>query len=138
MDLKSRGLFCGDALGGYFSESKSRALTCVPGSDPELIVQSIIKLQQFNPAQLFFSHGSASAEASKIIQVALNDERRGADIALKALQQGADNEEISRRLAEILSQESILSAEELLAFPYFTSLSAEGYRQYYKKKNMIS
>jgi glyoxylase-like metal-dependent hydrolase (beta-lactamase superfamily II) len=138
MDSKTRGLFCGDAMGGYFAESKSRALACVPGSDPELIVQSIKKLQQFNPSLLFFSHGGTSADASMIIQVALNDERRGADIALKALQKGADNEEVSRRLAEILAQESIFSAEELMAFPYFTSLSAEGYRQYFKKKNMIS
>jgi len=35
MDSKTRGLFCGDALGGYFSESKSRMPACVPGSDPD-------------------------------------------------------------------------------------------------------
>ena len=138
MDSKTRGIFCGDALGGFFSESKSRALACVPGSDPKLILESINKLMRFTPDLLFFSHGGTSTDASRIIQVALNDERRGADIALKALQKGANNEEVSRRLAEILAQESILSAEELLAFPYFTTLSAEGYRQYFKKKNMIS
>ena len=138
MDSKTRGIFCGDALGGFFSESNSRALACVPGSDPQLILESIRKLLQFNPDLLFFSHGGACADASRIIQVALNDERRGADIALKALQKGADNKAVSRRLAEILARESIFSAEELLAFPYFTSLSTEGYRQYFKKKHMIS
>lgn len=138
MDSKTRGIFCGDALGGFFSESNSRALACVPGSDPQLILESMGKLLQFNPDLLFFSHGEARADASRIIQVALNDERRGADIALKALQKGANNEAVSRRLAEILARESIFSAEELLVFPYFTSLSAEGYRQYFKKKHMIS
>jgi glyoxylase-like metal-dependent hydrolase (beta-lactamase superfamily II) len=137
MDSKTRGLFCGDALGGYFSEIKSRALSCVPGSDPELIVQSINKLRQLNPALLFFSHGGASADASRIIQVALNDEGQGADTALKALQAGEDQEEIARRLAGILAQESVLTAEELMGFPYFTTLSVDGYRQYYKRKNMI-
>ena len=138
MDSKSRGLFCGDALGGYFSESKSRALACVPGSDPELIIQSIKKLQQVNPDLLFFSHGGTSAEASRIIQVALKDERQGADIALKTLQNGGNQKEVAHRLAEILAEKSVFSAEELLAFPYFTTLSAEGYRQYFIKKNMIS
>lgn len=138
LDSKSRGLFCGDALGGYFSEIKSRALACVPGSDPELILESIDKLQHFNPDLLFFSHGGANADASRIIQVALNDERRGADTALKALQNGADTEEVARRLAKILAQESVFSAKELLAFPHFTALSSEGYRQYYKKRNLMS
>jgi glyoxylase-like metal-dependent hydrolase (beta-lactamase superfamily II) len=138
MDSKSRGLFCGDALGGYFSESKSRALTCVPGSDPEMIVQSINKLRQFNPAQLFFSHGGTCSEASRIIQAALKDENRCAEIALKTLQNGGDKKEIARRLAKILANESAFSAEELLAFPYFTSLSVDGYCQYFKKKDMVS
>lgn len=138
LDSKTRGLFCGDALGGYFSESKSRALACVPGSDPELIVQSIEKLQQFNPALLFFSHGGTTAEASRVIQIALKDERQGAEIALRTLQKGGDQQKVAHRLAEILAEESALSAEELLTFPYFITLSAEGYRQSFKKKNMIS
>ena len=137
MDSKTRGLFCGDAMGGYFSESKSRVLACVPGSDPELIVQSIDKLRQFNPDRLFFSHGGTSAEASRIIQVALKDESRSADIALKVFQNGGDQKEVAYRLAEITAQESVFGAEELLAFPHFTSLSVEGYRQYFKKKNLI-
>ena len=136
-DSKSNGLFCGDALGCYFPESKSRGLTCVPGSDPELIVQSINKLQQFNPAQLFFSHGSTSADASRIIQVALKQESQSAAIAFKTLQNGGDQKEVELRLAEILSKESVFSTEELLTFPYFTTLSADGYRQYYKKKKMV-
>jgi glyoxylase-like metal-dependent hydrolase (beta-lactamase superfamily II) len=137
MDSKTRGLFCGDAMGGYFPESKSRALACVPGSDPELIVQSIDKLRQINPALLFFSHGGTSTEASRIIQVALKDESQSADIALKTLQNGGDQTEVAHRLAEVLAENSIFSAKELLAFPYFTSLSVDGYRQYFKKKTLI-
>jgi glyoxylase-like metal-dependent hydrolase (beta-lactamase superfamily II) len=137
LDSKTRGLFCGDALGGYFSEIKSRVLSCVPGSDPELIVQSIDKVRQFNPALLFFSHGGASADASRIIQIALNDEGQGADTVLKALQAGEDQEKIVRRLARIIAKESVLSAEDILAFPFFTTLTLEGYRQSFKKKNLI-
>jgi glyoxylase-like metal-dependent hydrolase (beta-lactamase superfamily II) len=137
MDSKTRGLFCGDALGGYFSESKSRMPACVPGSDPAAIVQSIDKLLQINPALLFFSHGGATAGASRIIQVALSDEDQFADTALKGMQAGEDQANIARRLAGILAKESVMTAEDILAFPYFTTLAVEGYRQSFKRKNLI-
>jgi glyoxylase-like metal-dependent hydrolase (beta-lactamase superfamily II) len=137
MDSKTRGLFCGDALGGYFSESKSRMPACVPGSDPAAIVQSIDKLLQINPALLFFSHGGTTADASRIIQVALSDEDQFADTALKGMQAGEDQANIARRLAGILAKETVMTAEDILAFPYFTTLAVEGYRQSFKRKNLI-
>jgi glyoxylase-like metal-dependent hydrolase (beta-lactamase superfamily II) len=137
LDSKTRGLFCGDALGGYFSETKSRMPACVPGSNPELIVQSIDKVRQFNPALLFFSHGSATSEAARIIELALNDEGQCADTALKAMKAGADQEKIAGRLAGILAKSSVLTAEEILTFPYFATMTVEGYRQSFKKKNLI-
>jgi len=138
MDSKTRGLFCGDALGGYFSETKSRMPACVPGSDPEKISQSIDKVRQTNPAMLFFSHGGTTADASKIIRVAISDEGRCADTALKALKAGEDQETIARRLAEILAQKSALTAADILAFPYFKTMTVEAYRQSFKRKNLIT
>ena len=137
LDSKTRGLFCGDALGGYYSESKSRMPACVPGSDPDKIVQSIAKVKQAQPALLFFSHGGATSEASRIIQVALNNEQRCTEAAFKALQAGEDQEKIGLRLAGILAEDSDLTPEEIRAFPYFTSMTVAGYRQSFKKKNLI-
>ena len=48
LDTKSKGLFCGDALGAYFSEIKGRLPSCILGSDPILILQSINKLQKLS------------------------------------------------------------------------------------------
>ena len=137
LDSKTRGLFCGDALGGYFPETKTRMPASVPGSDPEEILQSIHRLRQLSPAMLFFSHGGATADASRIIELALSDERQCADTALKALKAQEDHEAIARRLAEILAQKSILPAEDILAFPYFKTMTVESYRQSFKKKNLI-
>jgi len=137
LDSKTRGLFCGDALGGYFSETKSRMPACVPGSDPEVIIHSITKAKQFNPAMLFFSHGGTAADAIRIIQLALSDERQCADTALKALRAGEDQEKIARRLAGILAKESDLTPEEIRAFPNFKTMTVEGYRQSFKRKNLI-
>jgi glyoxylase-like metal-dependent hydrolase (beta-lactamase superfamily II) len=137
LDSKTLGLFGGDALGGYFAESKSRLPACVPGSDPVLIVESIARIQRHNPALLFFSHGGAAGNASRIIDVALSAEDQCAAIALKAMQAGEKQEKIGRMLAEILAQDSDATAEEILAFPYFTSMTVAGYRQAFKKKNLI-
>jgi glyoxylase-like metal-dependent hydrolase (beta-lactamase superfamily II) len=137
MDSKTRGLFCGDAMGGYFAETNSRMPACVPGSNPDLMIESIDKVRQLNPAMLFFSHGGTASGVSGLIQSVLSDEAQCADIALKSLQAGEDQEMIAGRLAEILAKTSDVTAEEILAFRYFTTLTVEGYRQYFKKKNLI-
>ena len=138
LDTKTRGLFCGDALGAYFSDIKGRLPSCILGSDPILILQSIDKLRELNPAILLFSHGGATREVSEIIQRVANDERQWADIALKALKAGEDREEMANSLADVLVKDSTLTKEDYLASsPYFISLMVGGYRQYFKKKNMI-
>ena len=138
MDTKTRGLFCGDALGGYFAETNSRMPACVPGSNPDLMIESIDTVRQLNPAMLFFSHGGTAAGVPGLIQSILSDEAQCADIALKALQAGEDQKTTARRLAEILAKTTDVTAEDILAFPHFTTLTVEGYRQYFKKKKLIS
>ena len=138
LDTKSRGLFCGDALGAYFSNIKGRLPSCILGSDPILILQSIDKLRELNLAILLFSHGGATREVAEIIQRVANDERQCADIALKALKAGEDREKMANSLADVLVKGSTLTKEDYLASsPYFISVTVEGYRQYFKKKNMI-
>ena len=138
LDTKSRGLFCGDALGAHFSDIKGGLPSCILGSDPTLILQSIDKLLELNPEILFFSHGGTTREVAEIIQRVANDERQCADIALKALRAGEDREEMANSLADVLVKDSTLTREDYLASsPYFKSLMVGGYRQYFKKKNMI-
>ena len=137
LDSKTQGVFAGDALGGYYAEIKSRMPACVPGSDPEKIVQSIDKIRQFEPAMVFFSHGGAVSGAPAIIQIALNNEKQCADTAMEALKAGEDQEKIGNRLAEILAEDSDLTPKQIQSFPYFTSMTVEGYRQSFMKRKVI-
>jgi glyoxylase-like metal-dependent hydrolase (beta-lactamase superfamily II) len=102
LDTKSRGLFCGDALGGYFSEVEVTVPPIAPGADPILILQSIDKLRELDPAILFFSHGGTTREVGKIMRMFADSVRQCADIALKALKAGEDREEIINSLADVL------------------------------------
>ncbi len=137
LDTKSKGVFCGDALGAYFSEIEVLFTSPVPGSDPFLFLQSIEKLNELKPELLFFSHGRATRDADKIIQSALDGARQCHDTAFEALRAGEDQEEIARKLIEIMAGGSAPARSELSDWPYFIPIVVEGYRQYFKKNNMI-
>jgi glyoxylase-like metal-dependent hydrolase (beta-lactamase superfamily II) len=137
LDTRTQGLFCGDAFGGYFSEIEVIYPSSTPGSDPILTLKSMEKLQELNPEFVFFSHGSSTREAAKIIHLGVDQARQCQDIVLKALKAGEDLNEIARRLIEVLARGSALARSELLEWPYFILVTVEGYRQYFEKNNMI-
>jgi glyoxylase-like metal-dependent hydrolase (beta-lactamase superfamily II) len=137
LDTRSRGMFCGDALGAYFSEIEVLFTCPVPGSDPFLFLQSIEKLKKLKPERVFFSHGSAIRDADKIIQSALDGARQCHDAAFEALKAGEDPKAVARRLIEIMDSGSALTRSDLSDWPYFIPIAVEGYRQYFRKNNMI-
>jgi len=137
LDTRSRGVFCGDALGAYFSEIEVLFTSPVPGSDPFLFLQSIEKLKKLQPELVFFSHGCATKDADRIIQSALDGARQCHDIAFEALRAGEDQKEIAGRLIEIMAGGSALARTDLSDWPYFIPIVVEGYKQYFKKNNMI-
>ena len=137
LDSRSRGMFCGDALGAYFSEIEALFTCPVPGSDPFLFLQSIEKLNQLKSELVFFSHGSATRDADKIIQSALDGAQQCHDTAFEALRSGEDQKEVARRLIEIMDRGSALARSDLSDWPYFIPIAVEGYQQYFKKNNMI-
>ena len=134
LDTMSRGLFCGDALGSYFSEIDVTMPSSAPATDPFLTLQSITKLQRIKPEILFFSHGCATTQATEIIQRFAEDTRQCADVALKAYEAGETEEIIARKLVEVLAMNSGKARADLLAWPYLIPTLVEGYRQYFKKK----
>ncbi len=138
LDSRSRGLFCGDALGGYDAERNVSIPSIVPGSDPYLILESMHKLKKRDPAVLFFSHGGTTREVSKTMDRFRNNARECTHIALKSMRAAEDREKTAARLAAVLVKGSGLSQEAYLASSqYVATLMMEGYRQYFKKMNLI-
>jgi glyoxylase-like metal-dependent hydrolase (beta-lactamase superfamily II) len=137
LDTRTRGLFCGDAFGGYFSDIEVIFPSSTLGSDPILTLQSMEKLQKVNPEYVFFSHGSSTREGAKIIQLGVEQTRQCQEIALNGLKAGEDLKEIARGLIEVLARGSAQARSALLDWPYLILVTVEGYRQYFKKNNMI-
>jgi len=137
LDTKSKGVFCGDALGAHFSEIEVIFTCPVPGSDHFLFLQSIEKLQKLKPKLVFFSHGSATRDADKIVQSALDEARQCYDTAFEALKSGEDQKQVARRLIEIMARGSALARSNLTDWPYLIPIAVKGYQQYFKNNNMI-
>jgi glyoxylase-like metal-dependent hydrolase (beta-lactamase superfamily II) len=133
LDTKTRGLFCGDALGSYYSEIEVTMPSSAPMTDPFVTLQSITKLQELNPEILFCSHGSTTDRASEIIQRFKEDTLECADIAFKAYATGETEETIVNQLVDVLAKNSAKARADLLAWTYFESTLLEGYRQYFNR-----
>lgn len=133
LDTKSRGLFCGDALGSYYSDIDVTMPSSAPATDPFVTLQSITKLQELNPEILFCPHGRTTNRASEIIQRFKENTRKCADIALKAYEAGETEEAIVQQLVDILANHSAKARADLLAWPYFIATLVEGYRQYFNR-----
>jgi glyoxylase-like metal-dependent hydrolase (beta-lactamase superfamily II) len=137
LDTISKGVFSGDALGAYFSEIEVIFTCPVPGSDPFLALQSMEKLQELKPEMVFFSHGSATRDAARIIKSSIDQARQCHEAAFEALKAGEDQKEVARRLIEIIAGGSAPVRSDLSGWPYLIPIAVEGYRQYFKKNNMI-
>ena len=92
LDTMSEGLFCGDALGGYFSEIDLVIPPQIPGTDFHGTLKSIEKLGELHPSELFFSHGCAVKNAGEYIQMAVDNLRNSQNTVYDALLAGEDDE----------------------------------------------
>jgi glyoxylase-like metal-dependent hydrolase (beta-lactamase superfamily II) len=137
MDTRARGLFCGDAFGGYFPELEVVFPSATQGSNPIRTLKSMEKLQGLNPEFVFFSHGSSSKEAAKMIQLGIDEARQCQDLALRALKAGEDLEEVAFKLADVVARGSASARSALLEWPHLIPVTVEGYRQYFIKNKMI-
>lgn len=133
MDTQTNGLFCGDALGSYYSDIDVTMPSSAPLTDPYVTLQSIAKLQELTPEILFFSHGSTTERAAEIIQQFNEDTLKCADVALKAFEAGEDEENIVNKLIDVLVKNSAKARADLLAWPYFVFTMVEGYRNYFNR-----
>ena len=134
IDTLTNGLFCGDALGSYYSAIDVTMPSSAPLTDPYMTLQSITKLQELNPEIIFFSHGRTSNRAPEMIQRFKDDTRKCVDIAQEAYATGQTEEAVLRRLVDVLAKNSAEAREDLQAWPYFESTLVEGYRQYFSKR----
>jgi glyoxylase-like metal-dependent hydrolase (beta-lactamase superfamily II) len=138
-DAISKGLFCGDVMGGYIAEIDLVIPPLFAGTDFSLVLKSLEKLREINPAKLFFSHGCTIGDVEKNIQATEDNIRNGQNIVHKALLAGEDREKIAYRLIDTYPKFSDLVKSQMSNPKYIQRALrwVDAYSWYLKKMKMI-
>jgi glyoxylase-like metal-dependent hydrolase (beta-lactamase superfamily II) len=101
-DLKTKGLFSGEALGTPRPGLESLPLPSAapPSFDIEAYLNTIEMLGKLEPQIIFYAHNGIGRKPKEIIQEVAKNTRIVGDIILKAMREGEDEESIHHRLQE--------------------------------------
>jgi len=134
LDRKTRGLFCGEALGVPTPEAESSPLPAAapPSFDVEVYLKTMERLRELNPRILFYSHDGVGRKPEELIFRAAENTKLFSDLILKALREGETAEAIEHRLREYISSHMGINVEKV-----DTWMTVEGFTFYFKKKELV-
>jgi len=132
-DWKTRGLFCGEALGLPTPGAESSPLPAAapPSFDIETYLRTMERLRELGPRILFYSHDGVGRKPAELISRAAENTKIFSDIILKALKEGETTEAIDHRLREYISSHLGVSGEE-----EGIRTTVEGFIFYFKKSKL--
>jgi len=133
-DLKTRGLFCGEALGVPMPGAESSPLPAVapPSFDMELYLNTMEMLRELGPRILFYSHDGVGRKPEELISRTAENTKIFSDIILKALKEGETTEAIEHRLRAYISSHLGINVGEMDA-----RMFVGGFVFYFKKKGLV-
>ncbi len=133
-DQKTRGLFCGEALGFPRPGAESSPLPAAapPSFDIEAYLKTMERLRELNPQVLFYSHDGIGRKPEELIRRAAENTKVFGDIILKALQEEAAPEAIEHRVEEYISSHLGINTDGMNK-----AMTVKGFVFYFKKKGMV-
>jgi glyoxylase-like metal-dependent hydrolase (beta-lactamase superfamily II) len=133
-DQKTRGLFCGEALGLPRIEAKSSPLPAAapPSFDIEVYLETMARLRELHPRILFYSHDGIGKNPEELIAKAVENTKAYGDIILKALKKGEATEAICDRVRKYLSGHLGINAAGM-----DVGMTTRGFISYFKKKGLV-
>ncbi len=138
-DTGSKGIFCGDLLGGYLEEIDSVIPPQIVGTDFSTVLKSLVKLRENNSKKLFFSHGCTVGNVEEHIQTSEKDIKNCQNIVHKGLLAGEGREKMAERLIEAYPRLSDLAKSQKSDPKYIQRALrwVDSYTWYLKKVNML-
>jgi len=133
-DQKTRGLFCGEALGLPHTGAESSPLPAAapPSFDIEVYLETMERLRALHPRILFYSHDGIGKNPEELISKAAENTKGFGDIILKALRNGETTEAIGDRVQEYISNHLGINAEGM-----DVGMTTRGFIFYFKKKGLV-
>lgn len=133
-DLKTGGLFCGEALGRRLRSAPSSPLpnAAPPGFDMEVYLETIQKLAALNPRTLYYAHDGVGDAPDALIAAITENTRIYADGMLNILRSTETDTEALFKIQEFVADRfgvDKADADERMA--------VGGFRIYYRKKGAL-
>jgi glyoxylase-like metal-dependent hydrolase (beta-lactamase superfamily II) len=131
-DTRTRGLFCGEALGLIYGPGYPPLPAVAPPSfDMELYLNDMERLKALEPKLLFYSHGSVATEPERLISAAMENTKLVGDFILRDLRAGEGEEAIISHVGDYLRDHFGATLDE-----YELVSNARGYIHYFRKKGL--
>ncbi len=133
-DQKTRGLFCGEALGLPQTGAESSPLPAAapPSFDIEVYLETMERLRELHPRTLFYSHDGIGDNPEELISKAAENTKGFSDLILKALSNGETTEAIGDRVRKHISSYLGMNTEGL-----DVGMTTRGFIFYFKKKRLV-
>lgn len=132
-DLKTRGLFCGEALGIRTKSAESSPLpnASPPSFDMDAYLETIRRLEKLNPQFLFYAHDGVGRNTKELIYRVAENTKTFGDMILKALKAGEPPENIHQVVQAYVSTDLGISMKEV-----DMRVAVEGFIRYFKKTGL--
>ena len=132
-DTKTKGLFCGEALGLIYGAGYPPLPAVAPPSfDMELYLNDMERLKALKPKLLFYSHGSVADKPEKLITTVIKNTKLVGDFIRRHLRAGEGEEAIISYVGDYLRDHFGASLDE-----YELVSNVRGYIHYFKKKGLV-
>jgi len=140
-DSKTRGLFCGEALGSRQPGKDIVAPSAAPpGFDLEHALESMERLKDLSPALLLYSHGGVTDHVDNLTRMIIEQTRAYGEIILTGLRAGQSKEEIAQRITQyhLGAEPSVLGQREAYRpVERGYRLTMDGYIHYFERNSMV-
>jgi len=132
-DQKTRGLFCGEALGLPRMEAKSSPLPAAapPSFNIEVYLATMERLKELHLRILFYSHDGTGINPQELISKVAENTRGFGDIILEALREEESTEVIDDRVREYISRHLGINSEGM-----DVRMTIRGFISYFRKMGL--
>ena len=133
-DSRTKGLFCGEALGLRTKSAPAYPLpnAAPPGFDMEVYLKTSKKLLELGSQILFYAHDGVGRNPEELISNMMENTIMFGDVILKALRAGEKAKSIDHKIRQYISTRHNVKREEA-----DTRIIVEGFIAYFRKRGLV-
>ena len=131
-DTKTRGLFCGEALGLIYSPGAPPLPAVAPPSfDPDIYLNNMLRLRELRPKLLFYAHGGLGNEPEKLIAMAIENTRIIGEAIMRAYKLEPTEDRVIQNIGDFIIERFGFRLDD-----YELGSNVRAYLHYFQKKGI--